>query len=132
MGNIERLRIDRCDRDMRAADGDREGRQSRECPIEEAAAIAEPIAASVKSDDRRDHDFAQHHELSFPEDANPGLFVGLGPLALTYLLEAGGSGYFRQRAVAPHIAAGKLHLVALALQGLRNIAASAQVERRCA
>jgi len=100
-------------------------------------------------------DFAQHHELSFPEDTNPGLFVGLGPLALTYVLEAGGSGYFRQRAVAPHIAAGKLHLiagapsffypiyavcsaqaddelVALALQGLRNIAASDQVERSSA
>lgn len=100
-------------------------------------------------------DFAQHHELSFPEDTNPGLFVGLGPLALTYVLEAGGSGYFRQRAVAPHIAAGKLHLVAgapsffypiyavcsaqaddelvtLALQGLRNIAAGDQMERRSA
>ncbi|AMN41147.1 LysR family transcriptional regulator [Rhodoplanes sp. Z2-YC6860] len=100
-------------------------------------------------------DFAQHHELSFPEDTNPGLFVGLGPLALTYILEAGGSGYFRQRAVAPHIAAGKLHLVAgapsffypiyavcsaqaddelvtLALQGLRNIAAGEQREQRSA
>lgn len=100
-------------------------------------------------------DFAQHHELSFPEDTNPGLFVGLGPLALTYILEAGGSGYFRQRAVAPHIAAGKLHLVAgapsffypiyavcsaqaddelvtLALQGLRNIAAADQREQRSA
>jgi DNA-binding transcriptional LysR family regulator len=93
-------------------------------------------------------DFAHHHELSFPEDTNPGLFVGLGPLALNYILEAGGSGYFRQRAVAPHIAAGKLHLVAgapsffypiyavcsaqaddelvaLALDGLRGIVAAA-------
>ncbi len=56
-------------------------------------------------------DFAQHHELSFPEENNPGLFVSLGPLALSYILEAGGSGYFRQRVVAPHIAAGRLHLV---------------------
>jgi DNA-binding transcriptional LysR family regulator len=98
-------------------------------------------------------DFAHHHELSFPEEANPGLFVGLGPLALTYILEAGGSGYFRQRVVAPHLAAGKLHLVAgapsffypvcavcsahaedefvaLALDGLRSIAAAGQVERK--
>lgn len=97
-------------------------------------------------------DFAHHHELSFPEDNNPGVFVGLGPLALTYILEAGGSGYFRQRAIAPHIAAGKLHLVPgapsffypiyavcsaqaddelvnIALEGLRSIAASDQVER---
>ncbi len=96
-------------------------------------------------------DFAHHHELSFPDDNNPGLFVGLGPLALTYILEAGGSGYFRQRVVAPHIAAGNLHLVAgapsffypiyavcsaqadddlvaLALQGLRTIAAASKAE----
>jgi LysR family transcriptional regulator, flagellar master operon regulator len=100
-------------------------------------------------------DFAHHHELSFPEETNPGLFVGLGPLALTYILEAGGSGYFRQRVVAPHLAAGKLHLVAgapsffhpvyavcsahtedelvgLALDGLRSIAAAGQVERKTA
>jgi DNA-binding transcriptional LysR family regulator len=92
-------------------------------------------------------DFAHHHDLSFPEETNPGLFVGLGPLALTYILEAGGSGYFRQRVVAPHIAAGRLRLVSgapsffypiyavcsaqaedelidLALAGLRSIAAS--------
>jgi LysR family transcriptional regulator, flagellar master operon regulator len=97
-------------------------------------------------------DFAHHHELSFPEKTNPGLFVGLGPLALTYVLEAGGSGYFRQRVVAPHLAAGKLHLVAgapsffypiyavcsaqaddelvnLALEGLRTIAAAGGAEK---
>jgi DNA-binding transcriptional LysR family regulator len=96
-------------------------------------------------------DFAHHHELSFPEDTNPGLFVGLGPLALTYILEAGGSGYFRQRVVAPLIAAGKLHpvagapsfvypvyavcsahaddvLITLALDGLRSIAAANKAE----
>ena len=98
-------------------------------------------------------DFAHYHELSFPEENNPGLFVGLGPLALTYILEAGGSGYFRQRVVTPYIAAGKLHLVAgapsffypvyavcsaqaedeligLALSGLRSIASADQVDRR--
>jgi DNA-binding transcriptional LysR family regulator len=98
-------------------------------------------------------DFAHHHELSFPDDNNPGLFVGLGPLALTYILEAGGSGYFRQRVVAPYVAAGRLHLVAgapsffypvyavcsaqtddelieLALDGLRSIASVDQLDRR--
>lgn len=98
-------------------------------------------------------DFAHQHELSFPEDSNPGLFVGLGPLALTYILEAGGSGYFRQRIVAPHIAAGRLHLVPgapsffypiyavcsaqaedglvkLAIEGLRSIAAGEKSERQ--
>ncbi|GGE52487.1 LysR family transcriptional regulator [Agaricicola taiwanensis] len=92
-------------------------------------------------------DFALHHGLSLPEVTDPGLFVGLGPLALGYILEAGGSGYFRQRAVAPHLATGKLHLVdgapsfsypiyavcsahadegllGIALEGLRAIAAA--------
>ena len=92
-------------------------------------------------------DFAHHHALSFPEQTNPGLSVRLGQLALTYILEAGGSGYFRQRVVASHIAAGKLHvvtgapsffypiyavcsaqgddeLVNLALEGLRGVAAA--------
>ncbi|MBN9260779.1 MAG: LysR family transcriptional regulator, partial [Hyphomicrobium sp.] len=97
-------------------------------------------------------DFAHHHELSFPDGANPGIFVGLGPLALTYILEAGGSGYFRKRVVEPLIADGKLHLVAgapslaypvyamcsahaddelisLALDALRDIAAGGEAER---
>ena len=100
-------------------------------------------------------DFAHHHGLSFPEGNNSGLFVGLGPLALTYILEAGGAGYFRQRAVAPYIASGRFHLVAgapsffypvyavcsaqaddelidLALSGLRSIASLDQVDRRFA
>lgn len=56
-------------------------------------------------------DFAHHHGLNFPEAIESGLFVGLGPLALSYILEAGGSGYFRRRAVAAHIAEGRLNLV---------------------
>jgi len=56
-------------------------------------------------------DFALHHNLGYPDADSPGLFVGLGPLALSYILKAGGSGYFRQRAVAPHLADGRLYLV---------------------
>jgi DNA-binding transcriptional LysR family regulator len=56
-------------------------------------------------------DFALHHGLSFPELAEPGLFVGLGPLALGYILKTGGSGYFRLRAVQPHLESGELRLV---------------------
>ena len=55
-------------------------------------------------------DFMLHHGVSFPE-ATPGLFVNLGPLGLSYILSAGGSGYFRMRAVQPHMASGRLHLV---------------------
>lgn len=56
-------------------------------------------------------DFALHHGLSFPERSEPGLFVGLGPLALSYILKVGGSGYFRTRAVQAHLDTGELRLV---------------------
>ncbi|HEX2134970.1 MAG TPA: LysR family transcriptional regulator [Microvirga sp.] len=56
-------------------------------------------------------EFALHHNMSFPDRANPGLFVGLGPLALNYILEVGGSGYFRLGAVRPYLASGQLKLV---------------------
>lgn len=55
--------------------------------------------------------FAIHHRLSFPGVTNPGLFVGLGPLALSYIVQAGGSGYFRMRAAQPYLENGKLRLV---------------------
>ena len=56
-------------------------------------------------------EFAAHHNLSYPELSNPGTYVGLGPLGLQFILKAGGSGYFRQQAVAPHIKSGRLRLV---------------------
>jgi hypothetical protein len=56
-------------------------------------------------------EFAAHHNLSYPELSNPGTYVGLGPLGLQFILKAGGSGYFRQRAVAPYLKSGRLRLV---------------------
>ena len=55
-------------------------------------------------------DFVLHHDMNFP-DVAPDLSFDLGPLALSYLLSAGGSGYVRMSAVQPHIAEGRLHLV---------------------
>ena len=55
-------------------------------------------------------DFALHHDINFP-DVAPDLSFDLGPLALSYLLSAGGSGYVRMSAVRPHMAEGRLHLV---------------------
>jgi len=55
-------------------------------------------------------DFAIRHGTCFP-DLAPGLFVDLGPLALDYVLAAGGSGYFRMRVVQPHLESGRLHLM---------------------
>ena len=56
-------------------------------------------------------DFSRDYSMAFPEADNPGLTVNLGPLALNYVLSAGGSGYFRMSAVQPHLATGRLHLV---------------------
>lgn len=74
--------------------------------------------AGLNSESRIDYvyvdwglDFMLNHNVSFPEATNPGLFVGLGPLALSYILEAGGTGYFRMRAVQPYIEKGQLHRV---------------------
>jgi DNA-binding transcriptional LysR family regulator len=56
-------------------------------------------------------DFAAHHNLTFPQLSNPGTYVDLGPLGLQYILKAGGSGYFRMQAVAPHLRSRRLSLV---------------------
>lgn len=55
--------------------------------------------------------FAAQHEAAFRHLGEPGLYVGLGPLALHYILAAGGAGYFRARVVAPYVERGELHLV---------------------
>ena len=56
-------------------------------------------------------DFRAQHDQRYPELRNAALVVDLGPLALRYLLKLGGCGYFRARAVEPHIESGRLHRV---------------------
>jgi len=55
-------------------------------------------------------DFTLQHGMNFP-DITPDLSMDLGPLALSYVLSSGGSGYFRLSAVEPHLASGRLRLV---------------------
>jgi LysR family transcriptional regulator, flagellar master operon regulator len=74
-------------------------------------------------------DFAEHHGMSFPRFSSPGLFVGLGPLGLDYILEVGGAGYFRQRAVQPHLTNGHLRLVPGAPEFLHPVHAVHSEER---
>ena len=86
--------------------------------------------------------------------AAPALQVGFGPLALHYILRAGGMGYFRKGAVARHLASGALERVTGApeftypayavypeaatgrrdvegaLRGLRQIAQESEADRR--
>jgi DNA-binding transcriptional LysR family regulator len=55
--------------------------------------------------------FAINHQAAFPNLSNPPLSISLGPLALTYILTVGGSGYFRVGTVQPFLANGRLHRV---------------------
>ncbi|MDP7427091.1 MAG: LysR family transcriptional regulator [Alphaproteobacteria bacterium] len=54
-------------------------------------------------------EFAGQHGLAFPDAAPPGLSFGLGNVALEYLLDRGGAGYFPLRLVRPELDAGRLH-----------------------
>ena len=56
-------------------------------------------------------EFAAQHNLAFPALANAAIFAGLGPLGREYILQAGGSGYFRQGVVRGDLASGRLRLV---------------------
>jgi DNA-binding transcriptional LysR family regulator len=55
-------------------------------------------------------EFGLNHCISFPE-SSPSLSASLGPLALSYILAAGGSGYFRMHAVQPYLDSGQLHVM---------------------
>lgn len=55
--------------------------------------------------------FRKQHDLALPEHANPALSFNLGPLALQYILQRGGSGYFRTRVVQMYIDKGLLRKV---------------------
>lgn len=51
-----------------------------------------------------------HRGAAIPSEET-SLSIDLGPLALNYILSAGGSGYFRWSEAEPHVNAGKLHIV---------------------
>lgn len=56
-------------------------------------------------------DFATQHDIVFPGQCNAGLLVGLGPLGLNYILQAGGTGYFRMSSVRSFLTEKRLTLV---------------------
>lgn len=56
--------------------------------------------------------FAEQHALAFPELAGAAVSASFGPLALDYLLAAGGSGYFRLSVARPYLETGRLHRIA--------------------
>jgi DNA-binding transcriptional LysR family regulator len=52
--------------------------------------------------------FRKQHDIALPEHTHPDLSFNLGPLALQYILQKGGSGYFRTRVVQTYINQGLL------------------------
>lgn len=53
-------------------------------------------------------DFRKQHDIALPENVRPVLSFNLGPLALQYLLQCGGSGYFRTRVTQEYVDKGLL------------------------
>jgi DNA-binding transcriptional LysR family regulator len=56
-------------------------------------------------------DFRQQHDTALAEYARAGITLDLGPLALYFLLENGGSGYFRSRVAQQYINDGSIEIV---------------------
>jgi DNA-binding transcriptional LysR family regulator len=55
--------------------------------------------------------FRRQHDAALPERAKAALSFNLGPLGLQYILEHGGSGYFRTRVVQSYLENGMLEPV---------------------
>lgn len=55
--------------------------------------------------------FCRQHDTALPELARSALYADLGPLALEYLLQQGGRGYFRSRVVQPYLEQGLMERV---------------------
>jgi DNA-binding transcriptional LysR family regulator len=59
-------------------------------------------------------EFRQQHDKALPENARPALAFNLGPFALQYILDNGGSAYFRTRVVQSYLDNGVVERVPLA------------------
>ena len=82
---------------------------------EKLVLVTNPPRAAKRVDGEYVHvdwgpEFALHHAMKFSEET-PALAIDLGPLALSYVLSSGGSGYFRMSSVEPHLKSGRLHFV---------------------
>ncbi|MCY1295583.1 HTH-type transcriptional regulator HdfR [compost metagenome] len=55
--------------------------------------------------------FRRQHDAALPDKAKAALGFNLGPLALQYILEHGGAGYFRTRVVQSYLDSGALERV---------------------
>ncbi|MGV8855019.1 MAG: LysR family transcriptional regulator [Devosia sp.] len=55
--------------------------------------------------------FQASHQAAYPQTASPAVSISHGPLALLYLTQVGGTGYYRLSAARPFIEAGRFHRV---------------------
>ena len=56
-------------------------------------------------------DFRRQHDAALPDKARAAISFNLGPVALHYILQNGGSGYFRTRVVQSYLDSGVLERV---------------------
>ncbi|MDG9931055.1 MULTISPECIES: LysR family transcriptional regulator [unclassified Pseudomonas] len=56
-------------------------------------------------------DFRHRHNAALPQNTRAEVSFNLGPLALQYILESGGAGYFRTRVIQSYLDCGMLELV---------------------
>ncbi len=74
-----------------------------------------PVARPLSADDHIHvdwgSDFLAGYHAAFPDLPKPVVSINHGPLALDYMLAAGGSGYFRMGAVRPLLTDGRVALV---------------------
>ena len=56
-------------------------------------------------------DFRRQHDAALPDKARAAISFNLGPVALHYILQNGGSGYFRTRVVQSYLDSGALERV---------------------
>ncbi len=55
--------------------------------------------------------FAASERAAFPNLGSPAVSISFGPLAIAYILSAGGSGYFRLSVIRPYLDTGQIFLV---------------------
>lgn len=70
-----------------------------------------PLAPQDHVDIDWGESFAASYHAAFPDASNAVVSISYGPLALDYILAAGGSGYFRMGVVRPYLSEGRLALV---------------------
>ncbi|MBT8766668.1 LysR family transcriptional regulator [Metapseudomonas boanensis] len=59
-------------------------------------------------------EFRQRHDVALPDKARAAVSTNLPPMALQYILQCGGSGYFRTRVAQRHLDSGALERVEMA------------------